>query len=209
VLTVSAGAMLPLAIARWVTQGHHALAAFVADDESLLENLLTALPSFLPGHLVLSVPAWDSLPYERARPSRRVAGTRVASLASLVEAHAEPIPVRLELDQGASWPSGYSIRIVSAVPATRGRFVCSRPAKRLQSPARQKLTNRPPASERLLPDGPLVSLFDFLPRAALGLMQNIEDRIAGWLDLVRDSYAAELDAVRAGHQVRLRRTNYS
>jgi hypothetical protein len=35
----------------------------------------------------------DTLPYDRARPSRRVTGTRVASLASLVEAHDQPILV--------------------------------------------------------------------------------------------------------------------
>jgi hypothetical protein len=68
-------------------------------------------------------------------------------------------------------------------------------------PGEAEIDQSAPAAERLLPDGPLASLFDFLPGAALGLMQNTEDRIAGWLDLVRDSYAAELDAVRAGHQV--------
>jgi transcription-repair coupling factor (superfamily II helicase) len=52
----------------------------------------------------------------------------------------------------------------------------------------------------MLPDGPLASLFDFLPGAAFGLMQDAEDRIAGWLGLVRDSYAAGLDAVGAGHR---------
>ena len=54
---------------------------------------MAALPRCLPDHRVLSVPAWDTLPYDRARPSRRVTGTRVASLASLVEAHDQPILV--------------------------------------------------------------------------------------------------------------------
>jgi transcription-repair coupling factor (superfamily II helicase) len=93
VLAVSTEGMLPLAVARWVSQGNHVLAAFVADDESTLEDLLAALPRFLPDHRVLSVPAWDSVPYDRARPSGRVTGTRIASLASLVEAHDQPILV--------------------------------------------------------------------------------------------------------------------
>jgi transcription-repair coupling factor (superfamily II helicase) len=66
VLAVSTEGMLPLAVARWVSQGNHVLAAFVADDESTLEDLLAALPRFLPDHRVLSVPAWDSVPYDRA-----------------------------------------------------------------------------------------------------------------------------------------------
>jgi transcription-repair coupling factor (superfamily II helicase) len=93
VLIVSGEGMLPLAVARWVSKSNHALSAFVTDDESTLEALLAALPRFLPDHRVLSVPAWDTLPYDRARPSRRVTGTRVASLASLVEAHDQPILV--------------------------------------------------------------------------------------------------------------------
>jgi transcription-repair coupling factor (superfamily II helicase) len=273
VLTVSAEGMLPLAIARWVSQGNQLLAGFVADDESSLENLLTALPRFLPDHRVLSLPAWDSLPYDRARPSRRVTGTRVASLASLVEAHDQPIlvlttpealpqrvppaervreravrlaagdeldsewlratlvafgyvfdervdepgeaairagavdihpagqsnPVRLELDQGRI----VAIRLFDPVSQ---RGTCdSGPIRLLPAseaftvPGETEIDQSAPAAERLLPDGPLASLFDFLPGAALGLMQDTEDRIAGWLGLVRDSYAAELNAV-AGHR---------
>src|SRR4051794_36470041 len=92
-IRVSAEGILPLAVARWVSKNRHGLAVFVTDDESTVEGLLAALPGFLPDHRVLSVPAWDSLPYDRARPSRRVTGTRVASLASLVEAHDQPILV--------------------------------------------------------------------------------------------------------------------
>jgi transcription-repair coupling factor (superfamily II helicase) len=274
-LIVSAEGMLPLAVARWVSKGNHALSALVTDDESTLEALLAALPRFLPDHRVLSVPAWDSVPYERARPSRRATGTRIASLASLVEPHDQPIlvlttpealsqrvppaervrersvrlatsdeldpewlratlvafgyvfdervdepgeaairagaidihpagqssPVRLELDQGR-------IAAIRLFDPLSQRGTCdSGPIRLLPAseaftvPGETEIDQSAQAAERLLPDGPLASLFDFLPEAAFGLMQDTEDRIAGWFGLVRDSYAAGLDAVRAGHRV--------
>jgi transcription-repair coupling factor (superfamily II helicase) len=256
-----------------VRERGHLLAAFVADDELTLEGLLAALPRFLPDHRVLSVPAWDSLPYDRARPSRRVTGTRVAALAALVEAQDQPVlvlttpealpqrvppakrvrersvrlaagdeldpewlratlvafgyvfddrvdepgeaairagavdihpagqsnPVRLELDQGRI----AVIRLFD--PLSQRGTSDSGPVRLLPAseaftvPGETELDQSAPVAERLLPDGRLASLFDFLPGAALGLMQDSEDRIAGWLGLVRDSYQASLDAVHAGH----------
>jgi transcription-repair coupling factor (superfamily II helicase) len=274
ILGVSAEGMLPLMVARWVKERSQAWAAFVADDELTLEDLLVALPRFLPDHRVLAVPAWDSLPYDRARPSRRVTGTRVASLASLAEAHDQPIlvlttpealpqrvppaervrerlvrlaagdeldpewlratllafgyvfdervdepgeaairagavdihpagqsaPVRLELDQGRI----AAIRLFD--PLSQRGTCASGPIRLLPAseaftvPGETESGQSAQVAERLLPDGPLASLFDFLPGASFGLMQDTEDRIAGWLGLVRDSYMAGLDAVRAGHR---------
>ena len=273
VRVVAAEGMLPLAVAEWVSEGGHALAAFVADDEPALEGLLAALPSFLPDHRVLSLPAWDSLPYDRARPSRRVTGTRVASLASLVEAQdqktvvlttPEALPQRVPpaermrersvwlaagdeldpewlratlvafgyvFDERVDEPGEAAIRVgaVDIHPAgesepvrlelDQGRIAAIRrfdplnqrgtsesgPIRLLPAseaftvPGEAETGSSAEATERLLPDGALASLFDYLPGAAFGLMQDSEDRIAGWLGLVRDSYATGLDAVRAGH----------
>jgi hypothetical protein len=67
VLRVSAEGMLPLAVARWVSESGYTTAVFVASDDSTLEELVTALPTFLPDYRILAVPGWDSLPYDRAR----------------------------------------------------------------------------------------------------------------------------------------------
>jgi transcription-repair coupling factor (superfamily II helicase) len=108
-------------------------------------------------------------------------------------------PVRLELDQGR-------IEAIRLFDALSRRGTCDSGPIRLfpaseafTVPGETEMDQSVQAAERLLPDGPLANLFNFLPKAALGLMWDTEDRIAAWLGLVRDSYAAGLDAVRAGH----------
>ena len=270
VLQIPTEGMLPLAIARWVIEGAQDLAAFVAADEPMLQALVAALPAFLPTHRILPVPAWDSLPYDRAHPSRRATGMRVASLAWLADARNQPAlvlttpealpqrvppaerlrersvrlaagddldpdwlratleafgylfdervdepgeaairpgaidihpagqdePVRLELDEGRI----ADIRLFD--PLTQRGLRSSGPVHLL--PVSEAFTvpgetdQMPRVAERLLPEGPLASLFDLLPGATIGLMQDTEDRIADWLLLVRDSYAVALEAMHAG-----------
>ena len=55
-----------------------------------LEQLAAAAAGFAPGLEVLSVPAWDSLPYDRSPPSASVIGRRVAALAAMAAAPARP-----------------------------------------------------------------------------------------------------------------------
>jgi transcription-repair coupling factor (superfamily II helicase) len=274
VLRVSAEGILPLAVSKWVVEGGYPMAAFVAADELILESLVAALPTFLPDYRILAVPAWDSLPYDRARPSRRVTGTRIASLTWLADAHdqsalvlttPEALPQRVPpaerlrersvrlaagddldpdwlratleafgyvFDERVDEPGEAAIRsgAVDIHPAGQndpvrleldgGRIA----AIRLFDPLTQRSTrNSGPirllpaseaftvpgepdtgqsarAAERLLPDGPLVSLFNLIPGAPIGLMEDTEDRVADWLALARDSYTVALNAVRAGHR---------
>lgn len=65
----------------------------IAPDDAALDAVAPALAVFLPDHRILPLPAWDSLPYDRARPSRAVTGTRVASLVWLADAHDQPAVV--------------------------------------------------------------------------------------------------------------------
>jgi transcription-repair coupling factor (superfamily II helicase) len=58
---------------------------FVAGDDAAFQALVAAMAAFLPDREVRSLPAWDSSPYDRLRPSRSVTGTRVATLAWLAE----------------------------------------------------------------------------------------------------------------------------
>jgi transcription-repair coupling factor (superfamily II helicase) len=90
-------------------------------------------------------------------------------------------PVRLELDQGR-------IEAIRLFDALSQRGTCDSGPIRLfpaseafTVPGETEMDQSVQAAERLLPDGPLANLFNFLPRAALGLMWDTEDRIAAWL----------------------------
>ncbi|PAX09509.1 transcription-repair coupling factor [Sphingomonas lenta] len=55
-------------------------AVFVAPDEAAMRAVVQCAPFFAPDLEVLSFPAWDCLPYDRASPSLRVMAERIATL---------------------------------------------------------------------------------------------------------------------------------
>ena len=61
-------------------------AVFIAADEASARGLADAAGFFAPEIEVITLPAWDCLPYDRASPSLRVAAERLAALAALAEA---------------------------------------------------------------------------------------------------------------------------
>jgi transcription-repair coupling factor (superfamily II helicase) len=61
-------------------------AVFVAPDEAAARGVLDAAGYFAPELKTIFVPAWDTLPYDRASPSLRVTSDRIAALAALAEA---------------------------------------------------------------------------------------------------------------------------
>ena len=62
----------------------------IARDDKRLEAMRTALGVMAPGLLVLDLPAWDCLPYDRISPNPEIAARRMATLAAL--AHGLPAP---------------------------------------------------------------------------------------------------------------------
>src|SRR3954452_14106336 len=68
---------LPLAIRQWAEPSPQAI--FVASDDSMLQGLAAAMPVFLPDRPTHVLPSWGNSPYERSRPSRAIAGMRVAT----------------------------------------------------------------------------------------------------------------------------------
>ncbi|MGE0224348.1 MAG: DEAD/DEAH box helicase [Acetobacteraceae bacterium] len=82
--------MLPLVLAGWARRSGSQRVLFAARDDAMLQALAAALPVFLPDWAVLPLPAWDSLPYDRARPSRAVTGRRVATLSWLAGSPTSP-----------------------------------------------------------------------------------------------------------------------
>ena len=58
-------------------------AVFIASDESEMRSVADTAAFFAPDLRVLTFPAWDSLPYDRASPSLRITAERLATLHAL------------------------------------------------------------------------------------------------------------------------------
>ncbi|MEM8826549.1 MAG: DEAD/DEAH box helicase, partial [Pseudomonadota bacterium] len=65
-------------------------ALYIAPDDLAASTLADAVPFFAPELDIISLPAWDSLPYDRASPSLKIAADRVAGLAALARPAATP-----------------------------------------------------------------------------------------------------------------------
>jgi len=63
--------------------GASARAVIIAADEAAMRALQDTVPVFAPEVEVLSFPAWDCLPYDRASPALRVMAERLATLEKL------------------------------------------------------------------------------------------------------------------------------
>jgi len=63
--------------------GQGGRAVIIAADEAAMRALADTVPVFAPEVEVLSFPAWDCLPYDRASPALRVMAERVATLEKL------------------------------------------------------------------------------------------------------------------------------
>ncbi|MGB7404130.1 MAG: transcription-repair coupling factor [Pacificimonas sp.] len=82
------GGYLPLLMTELATTAGNdgRRAVFIAPDELAAISLADAAAFFAPEVEIVSVPAWDSLPYDRASPSLRHSADRVAGLAALAVA---------------------------------------------------------------------------------------------------------------------------
>ena len=58
-------------------------AVIIAADEAAMRALADTVPVFAPEVEVLTLPAWDCLPYDRASPALRVMAERLATLQAL------------------------------------------------------------------------------------------------------------------------------
>jgi transcription-repair coupling factor (superfamily II helicase) len=63
--------------------GGGARAVVIAADEAAMRALADTVPIFAPEVEVLTLPAWDCLPYDRASPALRVMAERLATLTAL------------------------------------------------------------------------------------------------------------------------------
>lgn len=58
---------------------------FVARDGSRLTRMEEILRQLMPGHSIVSLPAWDCLPYDRVSPNTIVLSARLTALSTLVD----------------------------------------------------------------------------------------------------------------------------
>ncbi|MEO7240419.1 MAG: transcription-repair coupling factor, partial [Sphingomicrobium sp.] len=65
--------------------GQGARAVVIAPDEAAMRAIAETVPLFAPGIDVLTLPAWDCLPYDRSSPALRVMAERLATLNALQE----------------------------------------------------------------------------------------------------------------------------
>ena len=67
-------------LTRAAAQGGKGRAVFIAPDEAAMRAVAATAPFFAPELEIVSFPAWDCLPYDRASPSLRVMAERIAAL---------------------------------------------------------------------------------------------------------------------------------
>jgi transcription-repair coupling factor (superfamily II helicase) len=81
--------MQPMVLAKLVQQrlesapDDAASVVFVARDGRRMQRLAEVLGAMLPGHTILTLPAWDSLPYDRVSPNNVTIAARMNTLAAL------------------------------------------------------------------------------------------------------------------------------
>lgn len=81
--------MQPMALAKLVENrikaapDDPASVVFVARDGRRLQRMAEILGAMLPGHTILTLPAWDSLPYDRVSPNNVTLAARMNTLAAL------------------------------------------------------------------------------------------------------------------------------
>ncbi|QMV02053.1 transcription-repair coupling factor [Devosia sp. D6-9] len=87
--------MQPIALARLVEERLKAdpeapaATVFVARDGRRLQRMAETLAQLMPGHPILTVPAWDCLPYDRVSPNTVTIADRMKTLAALTDGSAK------------------------------------------------------------------------------------------------------------------------
>jgi len=87
--------MQPIVLARLVEERLKAYpeapaaAVFVARDGRRLQRMAETLAQLMPGHPILTVPAWDCLPYDRVSPNTVTIADRMKTLAALTDGSAK------------------------------------------------------------------------------------------------------------------------
>ena len=78
---------------------------YVTHSDRELRRLQESAPFFLPEFEILTLPAWDCLPYDRAAPHASLMAERVATLVKLASTNEKPSPLGRGLGEGIASPT--------------------------------------------------------------------------------------------------------
>ncbi|MGA0347199.1 MAG: transcription-repair coupling factor, partial [Alphaproteobacteria bacterium] len=75
--------MEPLIALELAKKNPEAIVVFVTLDDAAISEAVEAISYFSPGINILTLPAWDCVPYDRVSPRSDILGKRVAALSTL------------------------------------------------------------------------------------------------------------------------------
>ncbi|MEK9693588.1 MAG: transcription-repair coupling factor, partial [Rhodospirillaceae bacterium] len=75
--------MEPLIVLELAEKNPEAIVVFVTLDDAAISEAVEAISYFSPGINILTLPAWDCVPYDRVSPRSDILGKRVAALSTL------------------------------------------------------------------------------------------------------------------------------
>ena len=134
-------------------------AVFVAADEAAMRAIAATAPTFAPELEVLTFPAWDCLPYDRASPTLRVMAERMATLHRLQFAPKRPQLLLTTVNAVAQRTlTPFRIRQLVATLAPKERIGRDRLAAQLQANGYVRVETVADAGEFAVRGG-LVDLF--------------------------------------------------
>src|SRR5437763_12575860 len=80
VVEALAEGLLAVRLLEWARQSGPQALLYIARSDTRAQRLARALRGLAPKQVVVVLPPWDCLPYDRAGPSREAMGRRIAAL---------------------------------------------------------------------------------------------------------------------------------
>ncbi len=108
-------------LAKEAERGHPVI--HVARDDKRMEAMRTALAVLAPGFVVLDLPAWDCLPYDRVSPNPDISARRMATLAALASGIAGPFVLLTTLNAATQRIAAKDLLLASSFRADVGTRV--------------------------------------------------------------------------------------
>ena len=123
--------MQPVVLARLVEERLKAhpeakvAAVFVARDGRRLQRMADTLEQLMPGHTILTLPAWDCLPYDRVSPNGVTIAARMTTLSALTDDKTKGVVVITAVNAAVQRLAPYDVVAKMSFAAAAGQVVDS------------------------------------------------------------------------------------